>query len=55
MAAVGETEAGDWEEWIEVVAGGEVPPQATAQRWSWGVLRDGAGKLVGRDGREHGP
>lgn len=40
-----------------MVAGGENPspthPQATAERWSWGVLRDGAGEMVGPDGREH--
>lgn len=35
MASVGETEAGNREEWVEVVAGG----QDRAQRWSWEVLR----------------
>lgn len=49
MAAVGETEAGDREAWVEVVAGGEEPSRLQP-RCSWGLLRAEERELMGPDG-----
>ena len=46
MASVGETEAGDREQQMKLVAGG----QDRAQRQSWGVLRVEEGQLMGPGG-----
>lgn len=53
MAAVGETEAGNREEWVQVAAGRKEPSKLE-QRWSWGVSRDEEG-VLGPEGSERGP